>query len=262
MNVVKVEQVSLGYRRRPLARDVNFTLRAGQITCLLGANGCGKTTLMRTLLGLMPPLAGDISLYDRPISRWPAAELARAVAYVPQAHDGPFAFRVREMVMMGCSARLRLFTSPGKREHALARQALAALGIAHLERRLYPTLSGGERQLVLIARALVQQPSLLVMDEPASSLDFGHQIALLEQVRRLQAGGMTILMSTHHPMHAQAVADSVILMSPEHAVRQGAPAEMLSAEALAAIYQVSPAQIRRHFQGNPVNDIQDKHHAD
>lgn len=202
---------------------------------------------MRTLLGLLPVLHGEIALAGKPLPQWSAAKLAQKVAYVPQAHNGPFSYSVIDMVTMGRSAHLGLFASPNLRDRQLALDTLETLGIAHLEQRRFPTLSGGERQLVLIARALVQQPELLVMDEPAASLDFGHQITLLKRIRQLKTAGITLLMSTHHPMHAKAVADTIVTLSPQVGALQGTPQQMLNSASLSRLYQVSTEEIETHL---------------
>lgn len=247
MSMVSFEHVTLGYRHHPVLQEINFTLQRGEICCLLGANGCGKTTLMRTLLGLLPMLGGAITLAGKPLQAWSAAKLAQQVAYVPQAHRDPFSYTVLDMVSMGRCAHLGLFSSPNQRDSQLAKDALAMLGITHLAQRDFPTLSGGEQQLVLIARAVVQQPQLLVMDEPAASLDFGHQITLLNRVRQLKTAGMTILMSTHHPMHAKAVADTIVTLSPQTGARQGTPKTMLNSASLSQLYHVSEEEIEAHL---------------
>ncbi|MCH1919806.1 ABC transporter ATP-binding protein [Shewanella sp. A3A] len=247
MSLVAFESVAIGYADHLVQQQLNFDIAAGEVCCLLGANGCGKTTLIRSLLGHLPLLGGDILLQQRSISAWSQGELAKWLAYVPQAHDGPFAFSVLDMVLMGRSAHLSVFATPSQQERQQALALLEQLGIAHLAQRLYPSLSGGERQLVLIARALLQQPQLLIMDEPAASLDFGHQIGLLEQVRQLKQAGMTVLMSTHHPLHARAIADRVVLMSPQTGVQQGSATEMLTGQRLAALYKVREADIRHHL---------------
>lgn len=247
MAMVVFNNVALGYHHQPVLHNVSFTLQRGEMCCLLGANGCGKTTLMRTLLGLLPVLHGEIALAGKPLPQWSAAKLAQKVAYVPQAHNGPFSYSVIDMVTMGRSAHLGLFASPNLRDRQLALNTLETLGIAHLEQRRFPTLSGGERQLVLIARALVQQPELLVMDEPAASLDFGHQITLLKRIRQLKTAGITLLMSTHHPMHAKAVADTIVTLSPQVGALQGTPQQMLNSASLSRLYQVSTEEIETHL---------------
>lgn len=185
MTLLAVRHASLGYSRHPVLRDVSFTLSQGTICCLLGANGCGKTTLMRSILGVIPLLKGEILLDSLPVQTLSHSQRAQAIAWVPQAHDGIFAFSVLDMVLMGLAPHRRFFR-PGKQERLKATEQLEKLGILHLATRRWNTLSGGERQLTLIARALVQQPRLLLLDEPASSLDFGHQIQLLDTLAQLK----------------------------------------------------------------------------
>ncbi len=245
--IVKLEQVSVGYHHQPILHNINLNLAEGKIFCLLGANGCGKTTLMRTLLGFLPPISGNISLIGRSLSGWLTRDLAKVIAYVPQAHDTPFSYQVIDMVVMGLTPHISLFAVPGKKAHLLAEESLCRLGISHLKQRQYCTLSGGEKQLVLIARALVQQPKLLIMDEPAASLDFGNQIRLLEQIEQLKNSGITVLMSTHHPQHAAAVADEVILLHPEFGAKQGSPESMLTLTNLSTLYRIDEQRIAAHF---------------
>ena len=247
MTLLAVRHASLGYSRHPVLRDVSFTLSQGTICCLLGANGCGKTTLMRSILGVIPLLKGEILLDSLPVQTLSHRQRAQAIAWVPQAHDGIFAFSVLDMVLMGLAPTIGAFSVPGKPERLKATEQLEKLGILHLAARRWNTLSGGERQLALIARALVQQPRLLLLDEPASSLDFGHQIQLLDTLAQLKNNGMTMLMSTHHPLHANAIADSIIQVEPDGRVTQGLPTEQLTTNKLAALYRVSADQIHHHL---------------
>ncbi|MCW2481908.1 ABC transporter ATP-binding protein [Candidatus Symbiopectobacterium sp. NZEC135] len=249
MSLLEVRQATVGYAHRAVLRDVAFSLPAGSACCLLGANGCGKTTLMRAILGVLPLLSGDIVLAGTSLRRYSDAQRASVMAWVPQAHEGAFAFSVLDMVLMGMTPHMSTFAVPGQQERDAALQQLTVLGIAHLAERRWNLLSGGERQLVLIARALAQKPRVLLLDEPASSLDFGHQIDLLETLVMLKQQGMTLLMSTHHPLHARAIADSVVMVEPDGQVTQGAPAEQLHTDRLAALYRVTPAQIHRHLYG-------------
>ncbi|VEB84575.1 iron-hydroxamate transporter ATP-binding subunit [Citrobacter koseri] len=205
---------------------------------------------MRTILGVLPLISGDILLDGVAVQRFSDRERASAIAWVPQAHDGAFAFTALDMVMMGLTPKMAAFAVPGAREREIAHQQLAALEIVHLAHRRWNTLSGGERQLVLIARALAQRPRLLLLDEPASSLDFGHQIRLLDTLVTLKKTGMALLMSTHHPLHARAIADSVVRVESDGQVSQGAPERQLAADNLAALYRVSPTQIHRHLFGD------------
>ncbi|WP_369309720.1 ABC transporter ATP-binding protein [Providencia rettgeri] len=248
MTIMTLNNVAIGYHHTAIIDGINLSLPEKEITCLLGANGCGKTTLMRTILGLLPAIHGDILLNNQSIKSLKQQDIAKVIAYVPQAHDTPFTFTVLDMVMMGLTPHISLFSVPGDAEKHQALQQLERLNIPHLASRLYSTLSGGEKQLVLIARALIQKPLLLIMDEPAASLDFGNQIRLLEQIEKLKAHGMTVLMSTHHPQHAAAIADNVILLDKQQKARQGLSKSMLTLTNLAALYNVDEQSIQAHFQ--------------
>lgn len=241
--ILDVRDLAVGYARRRVGAGISLTIRAGEVLCLLGPNGSGKTTLFRTLLGLLPPLGGEVRVIGEPIATWSRAAFARAVGYVPQAHAGMFPFTVEDIVLMGRSARLERFATPSRRDREIAADCLATLGVAHLRMRTYTEISGGERQLALIARALAQEPVLLVMDEPTASLDFGNQIRVLEHIGRLRERGVAVLMSTHQPEHALRVADRIALLAPGRLAGIGVPAEVATPAALGALYGVAPAAI-------------------
>lgn len=251
MTLLTVRQATIGHTGHPLLRDVSFTLQRGEICCLLGANGSGKTTLMRSILGILPLLRGEILLNDRSVVTMAPEKRARLIAWVPQAHEGAFAFTVLDMVLMGLSPRLNTFMAPAARHRHAALTQLQRVGIGHLAGRSWSALSGGERQLTLIARALVQHPQLLLLDEPASSLDFGHQIRLLDTLQQLRQAGMTLLMATHHPLHAQAIADSVLRIDSDGQLSQGSPDQQLRSDHLATLYGVTTDQIRHHLSHLP-----------
>lgn len=241
--VLEACELSVGHGRRCVARGLSFALAPGEVLCLLGANGSGKTTLLRTLLGMLPPLAGEVRCNGQNVAAWPRAAFAQHVGYVPQAHAGLFPFTVEDVVLMGRAARVGRFSAPGAHDRQLARQCLEMLGISRLRTSSYTAISGGERQLALIARALVQQPALLVMDEPTASLDFGNQIRVLEHIERLRAGGMAVLMTTHQPEHALRVADRIALLGGGRLAAIGAPHATATPAALAALYGVSESAV-------------------
>jgi iron complex transport system ATP-binding protein len=245
--MVQTDGLNIGYHNKTVGQDINFVIPEKNIICLLGANGCGKTTLLKTLLGLLPPLSGTIEINHRALSVWTQRELSRFIAYVPQANYGIFPFTVEEVVLMGRTAHMSWLSIPRKADKAIADEALATLGIYHLKHSRYTELSGGERQLTLIARAIAQQPKLLIMDEPAASLDFGNQIRILEQVNRLKQLGISVLMSTHHPQHAVSIADNVALIFEGKLLAQGAPEKILQADKLAQIYRVSIHKIEENL---------------
>lgn len=241
--ILQARALCVGYRGRPVGADIALELGRGQALCLLGPNGSGKTTLFRTLLGLLPPLSGEILVDGRPLAGWPRAAFARQVGYVPQAHAGLFPFTVTEVVLMGRAARIGRFAAPSARDRQIAARCLESLGIGHLARRVYTAVSGGERQLALIARALAQEPALLVMDEPTASLDFGNQLRVLEHIGRLRGDGIAVLLSTHQPEHALRVADRIALLAHGRIAACGAAAEVATPARLAALYGVPEAAV-------------------
>ncbi len=234
---LEARDLAIGYPRHLVGRDIALTLTPGEILCLLGPNGAGKTTLFRTLLGLQPPLGGAVLIDGVPLAELPPVEIARRLAYVPQAHVTEFAFSVLDVVLMGRTARLKAFASPGAHDERIARDKLATLGIAELAAHDYTRISGGQRQLALIARALAQEAPILVLDEPTASLDFGNQALVLARIRDLASHGFGIVLSTHDPDHALMVATRVAVIADGGLRAIGPPAEVVTAETLSAIYR-------------------------
>jgi iron complex transport system ATP-binding protein len=235
---LSADKLGFGYRGRSVGSGVSLDLRAGEVLCLLGPNGGGKTTLMKTLLGLLPPVAGTVRLDGEGISGWSRQRLARIIGYVPQAHAAFFPFAVIDIVLMGRSAHIGLFATPSRTDHAVAERALATLGIGHLRHRVYTEISGGERQLVLIARALAQEPRVLIMDEPTASLDFGNQLRVLNQIAALARSGIAVLFSTHDPDHVFLCGDRVALLHDGAMDEIGSPEAIITAAALKRLYGV------------------------
>jgi iron complex transport system ATP-binding protein len=230
--------LSFGFPGRTVGAGVDFALAPGEVLCLLGPNGGGKTTLIRTLLGLLPPQAGLVRLNEKALQEHSRKEIAQLVGYVPQAHAGAFAYSVLEMVLMGRTAHMSLFAAPSTRDREAALHAIDTLGITCLAERAFTEISGGERQLALIARALAQAPRVLVMDEPTSSLDFGNQVRVLGQARRLAASGIAVLMSSHQPDHALQYADRALLLGEGKALALGPPREVITPDSLKRLYGV------------------------
>ena len=231
--------LAYGYGRHRVGSGVSLAVAPGEVVCLLGPNGGGKTTLFKTLLGLLPVQGGSISLGNEDLADLPRAEVARRVAYVPQAADGYFPFSVREVVLMGRAAHLGVFSGPTLEDRQHAENAIARVGIAHLADAEFTRISGGERQLVLLARALAQAAPIIVLDEPTANLDFGNQLRLLAEIRRLAGDGVGILWATHAPDHALACADRVALVARGGLKNYGATAQVVSADALSDLYGVA-----------------------
>lgn len=232
------DSLSFGYPGHRVGTNVSIAIYPGEVLCLLGPNGCGKTTLFKTLLGLLAPLGGSIKLGDDDLTSLRRPEIARRIAYVPQATGIPFPYTVLDFVLMGRTSHLGLFAAPRQLDRDAAMNALAELGVDGLASREITTLSGGQRQLVSIARAIAQASPLIVMDEPTASLDFGNQVVVLSEVRERARAGHGIVLSTHDPDHAFAVADRVALMCEGTIRVVGTPAETLTPEALENVYGV------------------------
>lgn len=220
-------------------RDLSVAIRAGEVCCLLGPNGTGKTTLMRCILGLLRPTAGEVLIGGSPAGQLSDRELARRVAYVPQQSSSPFQFTALDIAVMGRTPYLPLTAVPGRADREAARAALEQVGIAHLADRSFTSLSGGERQLALFARALVQQADLLVLDEPTAALDYGNAARILSLVTDLGRSGRTVLMSSHHPDHALGYADRAILLRDGRLLADGPPAEVVTGPRLTDLYGVT-----------------------
>ena len=235
---ITASDLGIGYPGHRVGSGITLAAGPGAVLCLLGPNGSGKTTLFKTLLGLIPPQSGGVMLAGKPIESLSRAEIARRVAYVPQAHSSPFAYLSLEVVLMGRTARLGLFSQPGETDRAAARAALARLRIEELAESDYTRLSGGQRQLVLIARALAQETPVLIMDEPTASLDFGNQALLLQEIAGIASDGLTVILSTHDPDHAFAVGTEVALLHEGRVRATGAPADALTESALSSVYGV------------------------
>jgi iron complex transport system ATP-binding protein len=237
--LLELRDVACGYGSRSVLDKVSFSLGDGEFLCLLGPNGVGKTTLFKTLLRLLPLRGGSIHVDGNDTLSWSAQRFAQSIGYVPQAHRTPFPFVVRDVVAMGCTARLGVFSSPSREDRTVAEEAMATLAISHLAERSFTEISGGERQLALIARALAQQARVLVMDEPTSNLDYGNQIGVLDHIRSLtERAGVAVVMTTHDPNHALWYGTRVATIDRTGCFAIGTPNAVITADYLRNTYQV------------------------
>ena len=227
-----------GYPRRTIGRGLDLTLETGEVLCVLGPNGAGKSTLFRTLLGLLPAQGGEVTVDGHVLATLARRDIARAVAYVPQAAGGYFDFSLLEVVEMGRTAHLGAFERPRAIDRRIALESLDRLGIANLASRPVSEVSGGERQLALIARALASEAKSLVMDEPTANLDFGNQSRVLSEIARLKASGIAVLLCTHDPDHAFLVADRALLLGEGRPIAMGPIAQVLTNENLSRLYGI------------------------
>lgn len=232
------------HSQKDILKGMSFAVKEGRMTTLLGPNGSGKTTLFKCLTGLWRVRRGTVRLGDRDLSKLSHAERAGIMAVVPQEHDPPFPYCVQDIVLMGRASHVALFSSPSAKDIRAADEAIEEVGIGGLRERPYTQISGGERQLVLIARAIAQEAPILILDEPTSHLDFRNQIMILTKVRRIACQRrLTVLMTLHDPNAAMQFSDEIILFTEGRLVDQGEPKEVLTRENLKKIYSLDVSVI-------------------
>ncbi|WP_394027338.1 ABC transporter ATP-binding protein [Desulfovibrio falkowii] len=238
--MIEVRNLTVSYHRAPpVLKNISLRVGRGEVVNVLGPNGCGKTTLLRALLGLLPAPPGSIVLDGCPLEKIRRRNLARSLAYVPQQHTGVFGFQVLDVVLMGRTVRspwLRF----SARDREWAMDALEKVRLAHLADRSYLELSGGQRQMVLIARALAQDCAALVMDEPVTGLDYGNQFHLLDLIGELACSGPAILLTTHHPEQAVYLGGRAVLLKNGILVADGPVASVITEEQVRKLYELPP----------------------
>lgn len=236
-----VEDLSFSYGERAVLKGVCFEAREGEFLSVLGPNGVGKSTLFRCILGSLDGYAGRICVDGQDVRDLSPRQRARRLAYIPQIHRPTFGYSALETALMGTARQLSSFRRPGRAQVDAALDALDRMGVRHLAQRNFAHLSGGEQQLVLIARAIAQQSDVLVMDEPTSALDFGNQLRVLRQVRALSREGYTVLLSTHNPQHALTFADRVLALQDGAVAALGEAKAVLTPELIRRLYRVEAA---------------------
>ena len=237
--ILDVQQAGFCYdNRRMIFSDISFSLGEQEVLCILGPNGIGKSTLIRCLANLNPLNAGSIRLRDRDIRSMDHRDVAKIVGYVPQAHEIVFPFPVREFVLMGRAPHLAFFSSPDKDDYVKADAAIDLAGISRIADKPVNEISGGEYQLAMIARALAQEPEILLLDEPTSHLDFGNQIRVLEIIDQLARDGLSVIMSSHFPDHAFLSSDNVAIMQHGSFMAYGFAEDVITEENLKKTYGV------------------------
>jgi iron complex transport system ATP-binding protein len=236
MQLLQVDGVSYSYTRDQVLDEVSLLVNRGEIVSVLGPNGSGKTTLLKIMLGILKPQKGKVLLGGVDVAETPHKLLARRMAYVPQLHRTAFAYRVLDVALMGRLPHKPLFFQYAKSDERLAIACLERLGIDHLKDRPYTDISGGERQLTLIARALVQGANIFVMDEPVNGLDYGNQIRLLSQIGDLALDGYTFIKTTHFPDHALWLSDRVVMLKKGRVIADQRAAHAVTDEKLYELY--------------------------
>jgi iron complex transport system ATP-binding protein len=237
---IETQNISFSYESATSAvfQDISLSVQPGDVFCLLGPNGIGKSTLLKCLGGILRIREGSILLNGRNLSDYKLPELARKIGYVPQGLLSAFPFRILDILLMGRAPHLGILESPSPKDLDIAYAAMEKVGIVHLADRPCTAVSGGEWQLTLIARALVQEPQILMLDEPTSHLDMGNQMKILQVIHDLAANGMTFLMASHYPDHAFLVANKVALMNKGRILQTGSPNDVITEENLKTTYGI------------------------
>jgi iron complex transport system ATP-binding protein len=238
--ILEVEYATFAYEssENSVFEDIRLGVEPGEILCILGPNGVGKTSLLKCIAGLLPLRGGKILCGGRDLVKLTRIQIARMLAYVPQIHYPVFAYTVFETVLMGRTPYLGFFSFPKSADERLAYDAIDTLGIRHLSAKPYTEISGGERQLVMFARALAQEPQLIVLDEPTAHLDYGNQVKVLALIRRLSRRGTAVIMTSHNPDHAFMVADRVAVMYDGTIMDRGLPQAVITEDLLFTIYGI------------------------
>ena len=235
---IEANKLCFSYGDHRVLQDISFRAEYGEFLSVLGPNGVGKSTLFRCMLGLLTPSSGTTLVDGTDITQMSPRQLSQKIAYIPQSHNPVFNYSVLDMVLMGTSSQLGRIAVPGPAQHKLAQEALERLGIAELRDRGYGNLSGGERQLVLIARAIAQQAKILMMDEPSASLDFGNRLRVMQTVKGLTRDGYTVIQSTHDPDQAYLYSDKILALYDGQVLAWGAPQDTIQNELISTLYGV------------------------
>lgn len=235
--LLEIKNLHFSYKKKSVLSGVNLVMHKGEVLSLLGPNGCGKSTLIRLVLKLLRA-EGEITLQGKSISLLSHKEIAQQIAYIPQYHNVPFNYSVLEMVLMARVSKHSLFSLPTALDIEKSNEALKRVGIAELAQAPFGQLSGGQKQLVLLARALAQEVNFFIMDEPVNGLDYGNQIRLLELIASLASEGYTFLKTTHYPDHALLVSSRVVVLNEGQIVADGAPEDVINADMIKEIYGV------------------------
>ena len=235
---IEVKNLNFSYGDRPVLHDISFHVEKGEFLSILGPNGVGKSTLFRCVLGLLSGYTGQVLIDGTDVRSFSVREAARHIAYIPQSRHPIFNYSVFDIILMGRTSGLHTFRSPGKKDTEICQWAMEKVGIARLRDRCFHRLSGGEQQLVLIARALVQKAPILMLDEPTANLDFGNQLLVLEQARNLAREGYTVIQTTHHPEQSYMFSDRILAIQNGRVLTEGRPESVLTEQTIHALYGV------------------------
>lgn len=235
---LKIENLSFGYNNNKILDDISFEVKAGDFVCVLGKNGVGKSTLFKLLLGFLHKHKGNILIDEKPLERFTRKQLAREIAYIPQYTTSSFNYSVFDTVLMGTTCHLETLASPKDREKQIAHEALKKFDIEHLAHKNSSTISGGERQLVILARAIAQGSKILILDEPTANLDYGNQFRVMKTISSLKEQGYSIILSTHNPEQAMWFSDKIMFLDNKKILAYGETQQVITQDILRQIYSI------------------------
>lgn len=234
---IDVTKATFAYNgSRNIFEDISFAVNRGEVFCILGPNGTGKSTLLRCLCNLYPLNGGGIAIDGQDISKLGPAALAKKIGFIPQIHTPTFPYSVLEVVLMGRTPHLNMIATPSDKDYDVAESAIRTIGIEAIRDKPYTELSGGQMQMVLMARVLAQEPEILLLDEPTSHLDIANQAHTIEMVRSLAKKGISMVMTSHYPDHAFVAADMVGIMKDGNFIEMGKPDDVVTSENLKKAY--------------------------
>lgn len=236
-SIINIENLHFSYKNHDVLSGIDFELKKGDVVSLLGINGCGKSTLIKLILKLLNTDA-NIKIEQKSLKKYSHKELAQKIAYIPQYNHTPFNYQVIDMVLMSRVSKLGFFSKASKYDYEVANAALEKIGIQNLKNKVFGQLSGGQKQMVLLARSIAQEVDTFIMDEPVSGLDYGNQVRLLELINSLASEGYTFLKTTHYPDHAFLVSNRVVIMHKGKIVANDTPNAVITKQMIKDIYQI------------------------
>lgn len=249
--MLEVKKATFSYDgKRNIFEDISFSVGPGEVFCILGPNGTGKSTLLRCLCNLYRLQQGHIEIDGKDVTAYGQAKLARKIGFIPQIHTPTFPYTVLQVVLMGRTPHLNLLATPSEKDYKVAEDAIKTVNIEYIRDKPYTELSGGQMQLVLMARMLAQEPEILLLDEPTSHLDVGNQIHTIEMIKKLSAKGLSLVMTSHYPDHAFLSSHRVGIMKEKRFIAMGHPDDVVTSENLQEIYGVD---MRVVYLGGEIN---------